>query len=81
MIWLLLLKEAIIMKTRRFLKFTIVCILFSCLLVCLYPAMRAEGAQVDHSFLSPGVYEVSLTVVDQMGERGRTSVSIRVLPV
>jgi type 1 glutamine amidotransferase/nicotinamidase-related amidase len=32
------------MKTRRFRKFTIVCLLFSCLLVFSYPVMQAEGA-------------------------------------
>lgn len=42
---------------------------------------RAEGPVADHSFMTAGVHEVSLTVVDQMGERGSTMVEIRVLPV
>ena len=42
---------------------------------------QLSGREVEHSFLSPGVFQVSLTVVDQMGERGRTSVEIRVLPL
>ncbi|NIP35389.1 MAG: PKD domain-containing protein, partial [Thermoplasmata archaeon] len=42
---------------------------------------RMTGEQVEHSFYNPGTYQVTLTVVDQMGERGRTSVEIRVLPV
>lgn len=40
-----------------------------------------SGREVEHSFVSPGVFQVSLTVVDQMGERGKTSVEIRVLPI
>jgi chitodextrinase len=40
-----------------------------------------SGKVVEHSFINPGVYQVSLTVVDQMGERGRTSVEIRVWPL
>jgi hypothetical protein len=42
---------------------------------------HSEGARVEHNFLSQGVYQVQLTVVDQMGERGRTSIEIRVLPI
>ena len=42
---------------------------------------HGEGAKVEHNFLTQGVYQVYLTVVDQMGERGRTSVEIRVLPL
>jgi hypothetical protein len=40
-----------------------------------------SGMEVEHSFINPGVHQVSLTVVDQMGERGRVSVEIRVLPL
>jgi hypothetical protein len=39
------------------------------------------GPQVEHTFFNPGVYTVTLTVVDQMGERGMTSVDVRVLPL
>jgi hypothetical protein len=39
----------------------------------------ADGATAEHSFLAGGVYEVKLTVVDQMGERAVTTASIRVL--
>jgi hypothetical protein len=42
---------------------------------------QMSGQQVEHSFVNPGVFVVSLTVVDQMGERGRTTVEIRVLPL
>jgi hypothetical protein len=42
---------------------------------------HSEGARVEHNFLSQGVYQVQLTVVDQMGERGRISIEIRVLPL
>ncbi len=42
---------------------------------------HSEGARVEHNFLTQGVYQVHLTVVDQMGVRGRTSVEIRVLPI
>ena len=40
-----------------------------------------SGQQVEHNFMNPGVHVVTLTVVDQMGERGLTTVEIRVLPV
>ncbi|UCC93190.1 MAG: PKD domain-containing protein [Thermoplasmata archaeon] len=39
------------------------------------------GAEVEHSFLNPGVHTITLTVIDQAGERGKTSTEIRVLPV
>jgi hypothetical protein len=39
------------------------------------------GQKVEHAFLSPGVHVVTLTVVDQAGERGMTSMEVRVLPV
>ncbi len=42
---------------------------------------HTEGARVEHNFLTQGVYQVYLTVVDQMGERGRTSIEIRVFPI
>ena len=42
---------------------------------------HGEGPVVEHAFLTAGLFEVSLTVVDQMGERGRTSVEICVLPI
>jgi hypothetical protein len=42
---------------------------------------QMSGQQVEHAFLNPGVQVVTLTVMDQAGERGRTSVEIRVLPV
>jgi len=42
---------------------------------------HSEGARVEHNFMTQGVYQVYLTVVDQMGERGRTSIEIRVLPI
>ena len=42
---------------------------------------RAEGPQVDHSFLAAGVYQVSLTVIDQMGERDQVVAEVRVLPL
>ncbi|UCC93968.1 MAG: PKD domain-containing protein [Thermoplasmata archaeon] len=42
---------------------------------------QMSGKEVEHSFMNQGVYQVSLTVVDQMGERGRTTVEIRVLPL
>ena len=42
---------------------------------------QMTGQVVEHSFLNPGTCLVSLTVVDQMGERGRASVEIRVLPL
>lgn len=42
---------------------------------------QTSGEVVEHSFLNPGVHTVTLTVVDQMGERGRASVEIRVLPL
>ena len=42
---------------------------------------HSEGARVEHNFQTQGVYQVHLTVVDQMGVRGRTSVEIRVLPL
>jgi hypothetical protein len=40
-----------------------------------------SGQQVEHSFINPGVFQVSLTVVDQMGQRGSKSMEIRVLPI
>ena len=40
---------------------------------------RMSGEQVEHSFYNPGTYVVTLTVVDQMGERGRASAEVRVL--
>lgn len=42
---------------------------------------QMSGQKVEHAFLNPGVQVVTLTVMDQAGERGRTSVEIRVLPV
>jgi hypothetical protein len=42
---------------------------------------HADGPMAEHSFLAPGVYSVALTVVDQMGERARTTAEIRVLPL
>ena len=42
---------------------------------------QMSGQQVEHTYFNPGVFQVSLTVVDQMGERGRASVEIRVLPL
>jgi chitodextrinase len=42
---------------------------------------RADGANVEHTFLSQGVYTVHLTVVDQMGVRSGTTVELRVLPI
>lgn len=43
--------------------------------------LTAEGPVVDHTFSDRGVFEVTLTVVDQMGERSRATDSLRVLPV
>jgi len=40
-----------------------------------------SGQQVEHSFMNPGVHVVTLTVVDQMGERGVSTTEIRVLPI
>jgi hypothetical protein len=40
-----------------------------------------NGQEVEHSFYNPGTYVVTLTVVDQMGDRGSASVEIRVLPL
>ncbi len=40
-----------------------------------------EGAIVEHAYIAPGVYDITLTVVDQMGARASASDSIRVLPV
>jgi hypothetical protein len=42
---------------------------------------RMSGQKVEHAFYTPGTYVVTLTVVDQMGDRGSTSVEIRVLPL
>jgi hypothetical protein len=39
----------------------------------------AEGPQVEHAYMAAGEYVVSLTVVDQMGQRDKTSQSVRVL--
>jgi LEA14-like dessication related protein len=40
-----------------------------------------SGSEVEHAFLNPGVHVVSLTVIDQAGEKGRSSMEVRVLPV
>ena len=42
---------------------------------------RADGPQVEHSFMASGVYEVRLTVIDQMGEQASTTASVRVLRI
>jgi hypothetical protein len=42
---------------------------------------RAEGARVEHTFLSQGMYTIRLTVVDQMGVRSGTTMELRVLPL
>jgi len=41
----------------------------------------AEGALVEHAFMAPGLYDVTLTVVDQMGQRGEATHTIRVFPI
>jgi hypothetical protein len=40
-----------------------------------------SGQKVEHAFYTAGTYVVTLTVVDQMGDRGSASVEIRVLPL
>lgn len=42
---------------------------------------RVEGQIVEHTFSSPGEYEIVLTVVDQMGERAQARDTLRVLPI
>jgi hypothetical protein len=42
---------------------------------------QMSGQRVEHPFYNAGTYVVTLTVVDQMGERGRATVEVRVLPI